>query len=73
MQILLKDNIGVAPLNITIKDRTYRDKVDISSDEFFEMLPNLDKLPTTSMPSPEEYLKITDSAIEEGYKEILCI
>ena len=33
----------------------------------------LEALPTTSMPSPEEYLKIIDSAIEEGYTEILCI
>lgn len=49
------------------------DKIDIKSDDFFEMLPNLKELPTTSMPNPEDYLSIIDKAIEEGYTEFLCI
>lgn len=72
-EIIDKYNIGIAPLNIIIGDKSYRDKIDITADEFYEMLPTLDKLPTTSMPSPEEYLKIIDKAIEEGFSEILCI
>lgn len=71
--IIDKYNIGVAPLNIIINSTTYRDKIDISSDEFFEILPNLEELPTTSMPSPEEYLKIIYNSIENGYTEVLCI
>lgn len=71
--IIDKYYIGVAPLNIIINGTTYRDKIDISSDEFFNMLPTLDELPTTSMPSPEEYLNIIDKSIKEGYTEILCI
>lgn len=73
VDIIEKYNIGVAPLNIIIGDKTYQDKIDISSDEFFELLPNLKELPTTSMPSPEEYLKIIYEAIEKGFTEILCI
>ncbi len=72
-EIIEKYNIGIAPLNIIINGKTYRDKIDITADEFFEMLPNLDELPTTSMPSPDEYLKIIYKSIEEGYTEILCI
>lgn len=71
--IIKKYNIAIAPLNIIINGTTYKDKVDITPDEFYTMLPELESLPTTSMPSPEEYLKIIDSAIEEGYTEILCI
>jgi DegV family protein with EDD domain len=72
-KIVEKYNIGVAPLNIIISGTTYRDKIDIETDEFFKILPILEELPTTSMPSPEEYLKIINKAIEDGYKEILCI
>ncbi|MBU5312448.1 DegV family protein [Tissierella carlieri] len=72
-KIVDKYNIGVAPLNIIISGTTYRDKIDIETDEFFKILPTLEELPTTSMPSPEEYLKIINKAIEDGYKEILCI
>lgn len=72
-EIIEKYNIGVAPLNIFINNKTYRDKLDISADEFFQLLPTLDELPTTSMPSPDEFLKIIDEAIDDGYTEILCI
>lgn len=72
-EIIERYNIGIAPLNIIINDKSYRDKIDISSDDFYELLSGMDELPTTSMPSPEEYLKIIDKAIEEGFTEILCI
>lgn len=72
-EIIEKYNIGIAPLNICIDGTTYRDKIDMQADEFFKILPTLAELPTTSMPSPEEYLKIIDKAIIEGYTEFLCI
>lgn len=72
-EILNKYDIDIAPLNVTIKDKTYLDRVDISADEFYELLPTLDKLPTTSMPSPEKYISIIDKAILDGHTEILCI
>lgn len=72
-EIVDKYNIGIAPLNILIEGKTYKDKIDIISDDFFEMLPGLKELPTTSMPSPEEYLSIIDKGMGEGYREFLCI
>lgn len=72
-EVVEKHNIGIAPLKIFIEGKTYRDKIDITSDDFFEMLPNLKELPTTSMPSPEEYLSIIYNAMEDGYTEFLCI
>jgi len=72
-EIIDKYHIGVAPLNIEIGDKTYKDKIDITPDRFYEMLPTLQKLPSTSMPSPEEYLSIIDEAISQGYDEFLII
>lgn len=66
-------NIGIAPLTIMIDGKEYRDKIDMKSDEFFAMLDHLEQSPTTSMPSPNEYLKIIRDSIEAGYTEILCI
>ena len=71
--IVEKYNIGIAPLKVFIDGKTYRDKINIKSDDFFKILPDLQELPTTSMPSPEEYLSIIDKSIEEGYTEFLCI
>lgn len=72
-EILDRYKIGVAPLSIFINNITYKDKVDITADEFFKYLPSLPELPTTSMPSPEEFISIIDEAVLEGYDEFLCI
>ena len=72
-EIVEQYNIGIAPLKINIGEESYRDKIVLSADKFFERLPGLKELPTTSMPSPEEYLAIIDEAIEQGYTEFLCI
>ncbi len=72
-EIVEQYNIGIAPLKINIGEESYRDKIYLSADKFFERLPGLKELPTTSMPSPEEYLAIIDEAIEQGYTEFLCI
>src|SRR5690554_3283546 len=72
-EVIERYKIGIAPLNIVINGTTYKDKIDITPDEFYKLLPNLETLPTTSMPSPEEYLTIIDEAIKDGYTEFLCI
>ena len=72
-EILQKYKIDLAPLTICIRDKDYRDRVDISPDEFYGFIEDLDTPPTTSMPSPTEYLKIFNQAILEGHSSILCI
>ncbi len=72
-EILRKYNISTAPLTVTIEGKEYRDKIDLTPDEFFDMLKSLDESPSTSMPSPAEYLEIINEAIEAGHTEILCI
>lgn len=42
-EVIERYNIGVAPPNIDIKGVNYRDKIDITSDEFFAQLPDMEK------------------------------
>jgi len=72
-EILEKYDISIAPLTINIEGKNYRDKVDITPNEFFSILGSLKTHPTTSMPSPTEYVDIFNEAVKKGYKEILCI
>lgn len=72
-EVLEKYKIDIAPLTICIKDKDYRDRIDITPDEFYGFIEDLDAPPTTSMPSPAEYLKIFKRAIQEGHSSILCI
>jgi DegV family protein with EDD domain len=51
----------------------YKDRVDLQPDEFYARLGAIEKLPTTAMPSPTEFIDIFEEAIQKGYKEVLCI
>ena len=72
-EILKKYNISTVPLNIMINNKNYKDRVDIEPEEFYQMLPKLKKLPTTSMPSPGEFFNEYKRAQDKGFDEIICI
>lgn len=72
-EILEKYNIDLAPLSIKIGEKSYKDRVNIQPNDFYAMLDGLKTLPTTAMPSPNEFINLFDKAIEEGYQEILVI
>lgn len=44
-----------ASLRITLEGKTYQSGVDISADEFYELISNTDSFPTTSTPSSGEF------------------
>lgn len=66
-------DISLASLTINMKGKIYKDRVDIQPDDFYGIMKTLAEFPTTGMPSPAEYLKIIQEAVEAGYKEVLCI
>jgi DegV family protein with EDD domain len=72
-EILNRYNISLAPLVITIDGKEYRDRIDISNDEFYKNLMTYKSHPTTSMPSPESYMECIRDAIDQGYEKMLCI
>ncbi len=71
--ILEKYDISLAPLTINIENKAYRDRIDIKPDDFYKMMEELEKEPTTAMPSPMEYMAIFNHALQSGYTSILCI
>jgi len=72
-EMLKTYDISLAPLTINIDGKIYKDRIDIQPDDFYGMMEALPEFPTTGMPSPAEYLKIIEEAVQAGYKEVLCI
>ncbi|HEX2909708.1 MAG TPA: DegV family protein [Chloroflexia bacterium] len=62
--------VTVVPLMVLMGEETYRDGIDISANDFYQRLPKLSKLPTTSQPSPGAFLKAYEEATAEGYQVI---
>jgi len=51
-------NVHVVPLVVTLGGRSYREGLDIESDEFYNLLATTDELPTTSQPSVGDFAEV---------------
>lgn len=49
-------DIDVIPITVTLDGKDYKEKVDISSEEFLEKMFSSNKLPKTSQPSPATFV-----------------
>jgi len=54
--VVAKYGITVVPLNVHFGEQTFKDGVDLKSQDFFEKLVAAPRLPTTSQPSVGEFL-----------------
>jgi DegV family protein with EDD domain len=64
--------IVVVPVALIFEDRVYRDGIDISPADFYELLRQSRKLPTTSGSSPDPYLEAYEKASKKA-ESIVCI
>ena len=51
-------DIHIVPLTVTLGGKSYREGVDIQTDEFYRLLAATDRLPTTSQPSAGDFAEI---------------
>lgn len=65
-------DITVVPLSVHFGSTSYRDGVDLTTDEFFEKLSKAERLPTTSQVNPGEFKKVFEEYLET-YDHIICI
>lgn len=68
-----KHSITVIPVYINLANRSYRDGVDITRDEFYRDLPAFRSVPSTATPSPEIFTQTWKKLAEKGAQAILSI
>lgn len=64
--------ITVVPLYVNLGGVTYRDNIDLTTEDFYRKLEQSDTLPTTSSPSPGSFTEVYDRLAAET-DEILTI
>ncbi|HEV3103161.1 MAG TPA: DegV family protein [Candidatus Dormibacteraeota bacterium] len=64
--------IEVVPLKVIFGNETFRDRVDITDEQFFQRLAVATKLPTTSAPSPGEFADVY-RRLAESYEGCISI
>ncbi len=62
--------ISVIPLSMIHEGVVYRDGIDITSEQFYPMLGKGTDLPTTSQPSPSQFVEVFKPLVESG-KQVL--
>lgn len=67
-----KMNIKLVPLTISFGDENFQQKSSTDFDNFYRKLETVDKLPTTSRPTPEAFLRYYEEAKEAG-DEVLVL
>jgi DegV family protein with EDD domain len=65
-------DIEVVPIQLIIDNKTYQDGIDIKPSEFYALLRQARKVPTTSSSSPESYLEAYRRASLRA-PSILCL
>ncbi|MBC7195362.1 MAG: DegV family protein [Caldisericia bacterium] len=65
-------DIEVVPLYLTIKGKRYREGVDISNEEFYELMKKGDFIPQTSQPTPFDFIEVYKKLLK-NFDKILSI
>src|SRR5699024_9290377 len=71
--IVDKYNITVVPIEVVFDSKTYREDIDITTSEFYELLQKSKELPSTAQPSIGEMMNIYDKLAKEGYDTVISI
>jgi DegV family protein with EDD domain len=66
-------NIREVPLYVSFGDESFRDHVEIDSETFYERLATASELPTTSQPTPQDFLTAYEELRAAGYERIYSL
>ena len=65
---------GFVPISVNIDGKEYQSGVDLTSDQFYELLMSAKEFPRTSQPSPQAFIEIFEQVKADGDQLIyLCL
>jgi len=64
--LLDRHHITVVPLQVVFGTETFRDRIDLKPDEFYRRLSTARELPTTSQPTPADFVRVLRDARAEA-------
>jgi len=65
-EFILKHNIEIVPLTIHLGDKSWKDYYDVEPDEYYELLRKSSAFPTTSQPTPQDFVNAYAPFVEKG-------
>ncbi|KAF0510412.1 DegV family EDD domain-containing protein [Pediococcus acidilactici] len=68
-----ENNITVVPIPVIIDGKSYKEGVDITTEEFYERLRTSQSFPSTSQPPLGEMIELYQDLAKQGYENIISI
>lgn len=72
-ELARENGITTIPLYIHAGEKTFRDGIDLTRQEFYQRLPEFQPAPTTAAPGAEVFRQVYERLASEGASEILSI
>ena len=72
-ELVERYQIKVVPLDVLIEGTAYKDKIDLTNEEYYGILRSMKDLPTTSQPSPAVFADVYRELAAEGAEHIISI
>jgi DegV family protein with EDD domain len=70
--VLDRHRIALVPLQVVFGKETFRDRVELKPEEFYRRLRGARELPTTSQPTPADFVRVLRDAREEA-EEVVAV
>jgi DegV family protein with EDD domain len=64
--VLDRHHIAIVPLQVVFGDESFRDRIELKPEEFYRRLRTARELPTTSQPTPAEFVRVLRGARSEA-------
>ena len=71
--ILDRHHITLVPLQVLFGDRVYQDRVELRPEEFYRKLKEARQLPTTSQPTPGDFVRVFRDARSEADETVVVL
>ncbi len=72
-ELVERYQIEMVPLTVTINGTSYKDKVDITNDTFYQLMHDSDELPTTSQIPPAVFAEVYQKLADDGAEHIISV
>ncbi|XFA99565.1 DegV family protein [Candidatus Izemoplasma sp. B36] len=69
-ELLEKHDISIVPLLVNFKEDSYKDLIDLNSEEMYKLVDKHNMLPKTAAASPGEFLEMFKKYLDQGYQVI---
>jgi uncharacterized protein len=72
-QVLDRHHIALVPLQVVFGNETFRDRVELKPEEFYRRLRGAKELPTTSQPTPADFVRVLRDARAEADEVVVVL